>query len=179
MNNEQLEAKLEQALTKRNAISEDISSLKENGTKADKEILRLYADLAALDEPVVRHGDVYSAYGDGGEPSIIIGNGRHAKAFQSNGKEVAIWPDGRYRNSSPIFNAIDTFDDLKAISESLEEFEAESRYDKNKLSVHIYGGRDICIINGPVDTILSPSQFHDFNQKCHRMEATLKNKETG
>ena len=58
MNNEQLEAKLEQALTKRNAISEDISSLKENGTKADKEILRLYADLAALDEPEeLVHGD--------------------------------------------------------------------------------------------------------------------------
>ncbi len=46
-------------------------------------------------KPELRHGDVYPAYGEGGEPCVVIGNGRNATSYDRNDKERNTHSNGK------------------------------------------------------------------------------------
>ncbi len=153
-------------------------------TDAQAVLDKATADLAALDKPELRHGDIYRSHGQkDGLPRIVIGNGKKAKTYDRNGNIIPQpFNDGFYDESSPEFNAFDVFDDLKAIQEPLSEFEVGDKSRTLEFQACKNSNSDVIVRLKDYDGSLVGNVIVNISnlvEPIRRMEATLKNKETG
>ena len=136
----------------------------------------LEAQVAEVKKPELRHGD----YGldAGGDACVACKTYREGRIIGTSGSFVHNDAEPESKNFKPETILGNIFDDLKASLQPLTEFDVQSRYAGNKMSVRVHGGRDICIVNGSVDTLLAPSQFDDFILNLRRLQHTLRSKKS-
>ncbi len=158
------------------------ASNKDNSDKLGEELHRLKAELEAAKKPELRHGDI-RAFGISSEMGILD---------LSEPQHHVIWKNGDKRNcasadkSELVSTISEVFDDLKALSESLTEFEIRNRDRDNDRSLKIeltdYGHVRISIkpdggATGRQFTV-SCRDLSDLSMAVRRLQHTLRSKKS-
>ena len=144
-NKQEILNKLEQAKKDRDLVL----------AEANKEVDRLAKELAEAEKPVkLRHGD----YGFVGTDGILVTDGRNDERQDYNNFGIV----GEYLEAKGVLGNI--FDDLKAISKPLEEFEVYGR------TIKFDGDGDLRIPR----MWIAPKNIHDFILNLRCLEAKNK-----
>ena len=151
-------------MKEREILLQSITDHKDAIAKAEQE-------LTALDKPELRHGD-YGFKGPGVSRLMI-------NSPSGSGELIIAGCDTSHANGKVKIKLGNIFDDLKAMSEDLEKFEAKNKGGAYENVFRISCTEGITIENKADGAMIhfAPEQYQEIRQKLSRLMATAKKRQ--